>query len=73
MDSYLGWVAITALVVAVAALAVGLAETHKRRRNERAARELYEATQGYRVAPGNPSQEKWEQEIKRYEDQFRAK
>lgn len=67
MAGYLEWVAITALVVAVAALAVGLAEMRKRRQRQAAVRYLHEAMQGYSAGRSNQFQEKWEREIKKYE------
>ena len=67
MAGYLEWVAITALVVAFAALVVGLLEMRKRRRHDRVARGFYEAVQGCWLRPTNPFQEKWVREIKNHE------
>lgn len=50
MAGYLEWVAITALVVAVAALAVGLAEMRKRRQRQAAVRAGYEANQDFTIS-----------------------
>lgn len=75
MAGYLEWVAITALVVAVATLAVGLAEMRKRRQRQAAVRAGYEAWQGLaerRVGPELAAcNQKWEREIKKYESSLK--
>ena len=76
-SGYLWWVAVTALVIAVAALAVSLAEMRRRQRHDKAARTLFAANQAFGPRPADAAlasfQEKWEREIKSYEDQIRAK
>lgn len=53
MAGYLEWVAITAPVVAVAALAVGLAKMRKRRQRQAAVRAGYEAWLGRSGPPAH--------------------
>ena len=71
MADYLGWVAITALVSAVAALGVGLAEMRRRRRRDATIQEAYAAWQGLHVMPASTEladyNQKWERAIRESE------
>ena len=71
MVDYLGWVAIAALVIAVAALGVGVAEMRRRQRREATIREAYATWQGLYEKPVSPElaayNQKWERKIREHE------